>query len=202
MINLLLLNNLYPDAHCMLEYKKDYELLISVMLSAQTTDKKVNEVTKELYKYNLEEISKLSKEDIIKIIKPLGNYNKKSEYILKIANSLITNYQGIVPNDRTYLESLPGVGHKTTNLVLAELYNVPTFPVDTHVERIAKRLQIAKSSDSVLEVEHKLMKKIDQDKWIKTHHQMIYFGRNICKAQNPQCEECPFNSECKNKKKI
>lgn len=197
------LNKLLPDAHCELNYNKDYELLIAVMLSAQSTDKRVNEVSKILFsKYNLDDLSKLDIKEIENIIKPVGTYHKKAIFIKKIAESLINNYNGKVPNNRKYLESLPGVGHKTTNVVLANLYEIPSFAVDTHVMRVSKRLGIADENDSVLKIEEKINKFFPKENWNKLNDQFILFGRYYCKAQNPKCEECPFKDFCKYKKVI
>lgn len=193
------LNFLFPNAHCELNYTKDYELLIAIVLSAQTTDKRVNEVTPVLFnKYKtLEELSNAPLEDIEDIIKPIGTFKKKSIFIKNIATSLLKECNGIVPNDRKYLESLSGVGRKTVNVFLAEYYKIPTIPVDTHVERVSKRLKLAKQNATVLEVEQSLMKKIPKDNWIKTHHQFIFFGRYHCKAINPSCNECKLQHLCK-----
>ena len=191
------LDEIIPNPRCELNYTKDYELLMATVLSAQSTDKRVNMVTKELFKYNLEEISKLDLKVIENIIKPVGTYQRKAEYIKKIANKLLTDYDGIVPNNREYLESLPGVGRKTTNVVLANIYDVPAIAVDTHVFRVAKRLGFAKDADDVLTVEKKLMRKFPKDKWSRLHHQLVLFGRYTCKSKNPDCENCPFKNKCK-----
>ena len=193
------LEELYPNAHCELEYNKDYELLIAIVLSAQTTDKRVNKVTKVLFnKYkSLNDLSNANIEDIENIIREIGTFKKKSIFIKEIATKLIKDGYEQVPNDRKYLESLPGVGRKTTNVFLAEIYKVPSIAVDTHVERISKRLKLAKEEDNVLTVEKKLMKKIPKDKWIKTHHQIIFFGRYHCKAMSPNCKECQLTNICR-----
>ena len=193
------LDRLFSNAHCELNYNKDYELLIAIVLSAQTTDKRVNEVTPILFeKYQtLEELANANLEDIETIIKPIGTFKKKSIFIKTIATSLVKDHNSIVPNDRAYLETLSGVGRKTINVFLAEYYNIPTIPVDTHVERVSKRLKLASSNATVLEVEQSLMKKIPKDKWIKTHHQLIFLGRYHCKAINPNCEHCELKHLCK-----
>ena len=136
------LDELEPNPVCELNYTKDYELLIAVMLSAQTTDKSVNKVTEILFcKYDsLEKLSQADREDIKKIIRPLGNFNKKAINIINIANSLLNDFQGIVPHTHEELESLSGVGRKTANVVLGELYNIPSLAVDTHVLRVSNRL--------------------------------------------------------------
>ena len=150
------LDKIVPNPVCELNYKKDYELLIATVLAAQSTDKRVNVVTKELFlKYDIFSLAKASIEDIENIIKPVGTYKRKSIYIIEIANKLVKDYNGKVPNDRNYLENLPGVGRKTCNVVLSNIYNVPTIAVDTHVARVSKRLELTKSDD-VLEIEKDL----------------------------------------------
>ena len=190
------LDQIIPNPKCELNYNKDYELLISTMLSAQSTDKRVNEVAKTLYKYNLEELSKLEIKDIEKIIMPVGTYHKKAEFVKTIATRLLKDCNGKVPNDRDYLESLPGIGRKTTNVVLSNIYGIPSIAVDTHVTRIAKRLKLVNKNDDVLEIEKKLCKKIPKDKWNRVNDQIILFGRYYCKAKNPLCDECPFKGKC------
>ena len=196
-----ILDTYIPEPKCTLEYAKDYELLIATMLSAQTTDARVNIVTKELFsKYDIFDLAKLDSSDIYEIIRPVGNGSKKSIYLINIAKSLVKDYNGHVPNDRKYLESLSGVGHKTANVVLANLFNEPTFAVDTHVDRVAKRLKIATLNDDVLDVEQKLMKYFPKDKWIRLHHQLLLFGRHFCKSQNPACNDCKLKPFCRVKK--
>lgn len=196
------LDLMIKDAKCELNYNRDYELVIATVLSAQCTDKRVNEVTKVLFSnYDIYGLAEASKKDIERIIRSCGSYTKKSGYIIEIAKSLVENYNGVVPNDREYLESLPGVGRKTANVVLSNLYNVPCIAVDTHVERVSKRLKIARKLDSVLVVEKKLMKMIPQDLWSRSHHQLVLFGRYICKARGPLCGECAFYDDCTSKDK-
>lgn len=193
------LDELIQNPVCELEYQKDYELLIAVMLSAQTTDKRVNMVTRILFKNypSLEDLRKASLEDIKAIIKPIGTYHKKASNIIEIASSLLENKNGVVPNDRVYLESLPGVGRKTTNVVLSILYQVPCIAVDTHVARVSKRLGFAKENDDVLIIEKKLTKKIPKEQLNKMHHQLVLFGRYYCKAQSPECSSCKLKEQCK-----
>lgn len=193
------LEELYPNAYCELNYTKDYELLIAIVLSAQTTDKRVNKVTPILFeKYpDLKSLSEAPLESIESIIKEIGTFKKKSIFIKEIAKSLTKDHNGVVPNDREYLESLPGVGRKTTNVFLSEYYKVPALAVDTHVERVSKRLKLVKQTATVKEVETTLMKKIPKDRWIKTHHQLIFFGRYTCKAQKPNCQNCKLQTKCK-----
>ena len=187
-----------PNPKCELEYEKDYELVISVMLSAQCTDKRVNEVTKKLYKYELNEIANLSINDIENIIMPLGSYHKKAMYIHKIANILITKYNSTVPNNRKSLESMPGIGRKSSNVILSEIFNEPTFAVDTHVERVTKRLGLVNENDAPLIIEKKLCKIFNKNDYNKINHQILLFGRYYCKAKNPLCKNCKMN--CKYKK--
>jgi len=196
------LDLMFPDARCELNYNKDYELLIATVLSAQCTDKRVNEVTNVLFsKYSLEGLKNASNKEIESIIRSCGSYTKKAAYIKEIARSLLDNYDGVVPNNREYLESLPGVGRKTTNVVLSNLFNEAAIAVDTHVERVSKRLKIARKNDDVLTVEKKLMKMIPKEYWSKSHHQMVLFGRYICKARGPLCNECAFYNDCNCKDK-
>ena len=196
------LNVLYPEPKCELHYTKDYELLIAVMLSAQATDKSVNLVTKVLFdKYKtLEELKDAELADIIDIIRPIGTYNRKAVYLLEIANTLYDKYEGKVPKDRKALEAMPGIGRKVANVVLSEWFKEPCIAVDTHVDRVSKRLGLAKNNDSVLEVEKKLQKKYKKENWSKRHLQMVLFGRYYCKSQKPLCNECKLSEICNKKK--
>ena len=191
------LDEVIPNPKCELNYNTDYELLIATMLSAQTTDKRVNEITKILFsKYlDLNALSKANVDDLIKIVRPLGNYHKKALNIKNIANSLLDI--GYVPNDRIFLESLSGVGGKTANVVLSNIYNVPVIAVDTHVERVSKRLGLARKNDSVRIVEDKLTKKFKDYNLCRIHHQLLLFGRYKCRAINPECNDCKFKNICK-----
>jgi endonuclease-3 len=192
------LNDMIPEAKCELEYQKDYELLIATMLSAQTTDKRVNMVTRELFsKYSLKEIAHCDLKDLERIIRPVGTFRRKALYLKEIASSLVTNYNGHVPNDRKYIESLPGCGHKTCNVVLSNLYDENCIAVDTHVSRVSKRLGIAEKNDDVVTIESKLTKKFGFTSLKDLHHRMVLFGRYICLAKNPKCEECKLRSICK-----
>ena len=201
MINKILdyLDELYPNPKCELEYTKDYELLIAIVMSAQTTDKRVNMVNKVLFKkyQSVKELSEASLEDIEKIIKPIGTYKKKAVFIKEIATKLINDNIKVIPNDREYLSTFPGVGRKTINVFLSVIYNEPLIAVDTHVNRVSKRLKLAKDSDDVLGVEKKLMKKIPKDKWSKVHHQLVFFGRYKCKSISPICTDCKLKDICK-----
>lgn len=196
------LDEIIPNPKCELNYTKDYELLIATMLSAQTTDKRVNQVTSILFKKydSLDKLRKANVDDIIKIIKSIGTFNKKASNIIAIANKL-KERNDIVPNDREFLESLPGVGRKTTNVVLSNIYNVSCIAVDTHVHRVSKRLNIAKEKDDVLTTEKKLNKYFKNQDLCRIHHQLVLFGRYFCKAQNPNCSGCKLKNMCKYFKK-
>lgn len=193
------LDKLYPNPRCELDYSKDYELLIAIVLSAQTTDKRVNKVTKILFsKYdNLLKLSKAKIDDIEDIIREIGTFRRKSVYVHEIATKLVEDGYDYIPNDRKYIESLPGVGHKTANVFLSNIYNEPAIAVDTHVSRVSKRLGIAKENDQVSDIERKLMKLIPKDRWGRTHHQLVLFGRYFCKAVKPNCYECEIKDCCK-----
>ena len=192
------LQNMIPEARCELNYKKDYELLIATMLSAQTTDKRVNMVTKELFsKYSLGEIANCDLSVLENIIKPVGTYRRKALYLKEIAKKILNDYDGKVPNNRQYIESLPGCGHKTCNVVLSNLFNENCVAVDTHVSRVSKRLGFAKETDDVTEIENKLEKKFADYSLKDLHHRMVLFGRYICLAKNPKCENCLFQKDCK-----
>ena len=195
------LDKLIPNPRCELNYETDYELLMAVMLSAQTTDKRVNSVTATLFKKypTLEDISLANIDDVINIIKPIGTYHKKASNLILIAKRLLEDKGGVVPNDRGYLETLPGVGRKTTNVVLSILYDVPCIAVDTHVSRVSIRLGLAKKGDDVLTIEKKLMRKLDNERLNKLHHQLLLFGRYFCTARNPKCTDCLFKNMCKEK---
>ena len=203
MINTILdyLEELFPNPVCELNYKNDYELLISIMLSAQTTDKRVNKVTRELFsKYkSAKELSLADIKDVEDIIRSLGNYTKKSYAVIEIAKKVIE--WGSVPKSRNLLLSLPMVGRKTVNVFLSEYYGIPNIAVDTHVDRVSKRLRLAKENANVLEVEHSLQKKIPKDKWVRAHHQLVLFGRYYCKAVKPSCVNCKLTNICKYKEK-
>ena len=193
------LDYLYPDARCELNYNKDYELLLATVLSAQTTDKRVNMVTKVLFsKYpSIKELSEAPISDIENIIREIGTFRRKSIYIHEITKKLYDDGYDYVPNDRKYIESLPGVGHKTANVFLSNIYNEPAIAVDTHVARVSKRLGFAKENDDVNQIEKKLMKKVPMDRWSRTHHQLVLFGRYKCKAINPECDSCKIKEYCK-----
>ncbi len=194
---------LFPNPKCELVYHNDYELLISVVLSAQSTDKRVNQVTPILFhEYpSLDALKCASLSDLERIIRPVGSHHKKASYVKKIARILSDEYHGVVPKNRDDLIRFPGVGRKTINVFLSEFYHEPAIAVDTHVERISKRLGLADYSDNVLMIEKKLMKYFSKDVWGKRHLQMVLFGRYYCKAINPSCRNCRLYDICLEEKK-
>lgn len=190
---------MYKDAKTELWYEKDYQFLIAVLLSAQATDVSVNKVTPRLFQRfkTLESLKEASVAAIEEEIKSIGLYHSKAKNIKKTATLLFDEYDAQVPASLEALESLPGVGRKTANVVASVLFETPRIAVDTHVARVSKRLKLATLKDRPLKIEMKLMKKFPEDRWIRLHHQMILFGRYHCKAQNPLCEGCPLKSECR-----
>jgi endonuclease-3 len=197
------LNLMFPNAHVELNHKNHFELLIAVVLSAQTTDISVNKVTPKLFEQysNPESLMDAKLEDVENTIKSIGLYKNKAKNIILLAKDLVLKHQSIVPNDREKLEQLPGVGRKTANVVLSNAFNVEALAVDTHVKRVSIRLGLAKENDSVLEIEKKLMRKFPKNTWSKLHHQLIFFGRYHCLAKNPKCSFCPLYEICKFKNK-
>lgn len=189
----------FNDPKCELEYTKDYELLLSVMLSAQTTDKSVNMVTRELYKKydTLDKLDTLTLDEIDNYIRSIGLHKTKSKYFKEIVTKI--KEIGYVPNDREFLESLSGVGRKTASVVLGILFDIPSFAVDTHVYRVSKRLGITTMKDDVLKTEIKLKKYFDEDEWNRINSQMVLFGRYICTSKNPKCDICHLKNICKYK---
>ena len=189
----------FNDPKCELEYTKDYELLLSVMLSAQTTDKSVNMVTRELYKKydTLDKLDALTLDEIDNYIRSIGLHKTKSKYFKEIVTKI--KEIGYVPNDRKFLESLSGVGRKTASVVLGILFDIPSFAVDTHVYRVSKRLGITTMKDDVLKTEIKLKKYFDEDEWNRINSQMVLFGRYICTSKNPKCDKCHLKNICKYK---
>jgi endonuclease-3 len=197
------MGEMFPEAHCELIHENPFELVVAVALSAQCTDVLVNKVTKDLFqKYKTpEDYLAVSLEELQQDIRSIGLYRNKAKNIQKLCQMLIEQYDGQVPNDRDELVKLPGVGRKTANVVVSVAFHIPAIAVDTHVERVSKRLGFCRWKDSVLEVEKALMKKVPEDEWSITHHRMIFFGRYHCKAQNPQCPSCPLLELCREGKK-
>lgn len=201
-INIILdyVDSLFPQAKCELFYNKDYELAIAVLLSAQTTDQAVNKVTSALFKKypTLESLSEASEEEIGEIIHSIGLYKNKAKAIKGLANTLLTKYDGKLPSDKNELVTLPGIGNKSAGVIRCEVFKIPDLPVDTHIIRVTNRLGLANSKDEPIDIEHKLKKIIDESRWIKTHHQLIHFGRYFCTAKSPRCHECKIKNLCKN----
>ncbi|WP_195570847.1 endonuclease III [Paenibacillus sp. 1001270B_150601_E10] len=197
------LGEMFPDAHCELHHSNPFELTIAVLLSAQCTDETVNKVTANLFqKYKRpEDYLAVPLEELEQDIRRIGLYRNKAKNIQKLCRIVIDQYGGEVPSKHEQLTELPGVGRKTANVVVSNAFGVPAIAVDTHVERVSKRLGLADEEDSVLEVEKKLMRKVPRDEWTLTHHRLIFFGRYHCKAQSPQCEICPLLDMCKFGKK-
>lgn len=192
-----MLNEIIPNPKCELNYNSNFELLIAVMLSAQCTDKRVNQVTEKLFKkYNVpKDFANISLDELEKEIYSCGFYHNKAKNIISMSKDLLEKFNGEVPNNREQLESLSGVGRKTANVVLNVGFNKNTIAVDTHVLRVSKKLQLTKS-DNPLIVEKDLMKSFDEEDWGKLHHMLILFGRYYCKSQNPKCEDCRLKKFC------
>ena len=192
------MGDLFPDAHCELNHRNAFELLIATILSAQATDVGVNKVTPKLFERfpTPAHLAEASEEAVIECIQSLGLYRSKAKNIRLCAQQLLERFNGEVPSTREELVSLAGVGRKTANVVMSVAFNIPAFAVDTHVERISKRLQICRQKDTVLEVEETLCRKIPKELWSRAHHWMIFFGRYHCIARKPKCHECPLLEMC------
>jgi len=192
-------DSLFPHAKCELFYNKDYELAIAVMLSAQTTDKAVNAVTYTLFNDfpTLEALENATLEEIEDRIKRLGLYKNKAHNIKGIVHKVITDFDGALPSDKNLLQTLPGIGNKSAGVIRIEVFKIPDLPVDTHIIRISNRLGIASKDDEPIDIEKKLKKLIPESNWIKTHHQLIHFGRYFCTARSPKCSECKLRDICK-----
>ena len=198
------LEALFPDAKAELNFTNNFELIVAVVLSAQTTDIAVNKVTKPLFKKypTPEKLMHANLEEVMEIINSIGLYKTKAKNIIGLAARLVQDYGGEVPNDRAALESLPGVGRKTANVVLSNAFGVPALAVDTHILRISKRLGLADLDDNALEVEKKLNKQFPKELWHKLHHQLIFFGRYHCLARKPNCGTCKMQSMCPHYKNV
>lgn len=193
------IDGMFPEAEAELLHSNSFDLTIAVLLSAQATDNHVNKVTRELFqKYETpEDYIAVPLEELQNDIRSIGLFRNKAKNIQKLCRDLIERYDGEIPGNYDDLLSLAGVGRKTANVVLSVAFDVPRIAVDTHVERVAKRLGIARYKDSVLEVERTLMNKIPEERWSKTHHQLIFFGRYHCLARTPKCEVCPLLDDCR-----
>lgn len=189
---LAFLDEHFPHAHCELHYQTLDHLIVAVMLSAQTTDLAVNRVTPALFQAfpTLADLSKVSPEQVAPYIRSLGLYQTKSRNVVALAKQVMNDFQGVLPSTLEQLITLPGVGRKTASVVLVEGFKIPAFPVDTHVERVSKRLGWAKDADNVTQVEAQLRHRFPANQWGKLHHQLIFMGRYLCHARSPQCESC------------
>lgn len=192
------LNKLFPDASCELEHKSNFELLVSVILSAQCTDKRVNEVTRELFKIanTPQQFAKMPQEELEKLIYSCGFYRNKAKNIIAASKDICEKFNGEVPQNYDDLVSLAGVGNKTANVMTSVAFGGDAFAVDTHVLRTANRLQLVdtKNPDKCMK---ELKETFKQKDWTRLHYQMVLFGRYKCKSQRPDCENCPFQKDCK-----
>lgn len=195
---------MFPNAQCELIHRNVFELTIAVVLSAQTTDLAVNQVTKPLFaKFPTPiDLANAPLTEIENYIKTLGLYRSKAKNIKSLSATLVEKYQGQVPDTLEKLIELDGVGRKTANVILSVWFNIPAIAVDTHVSRVSKRLRLVYQTDSVEVIERKLMRKFDKQQWSTLHHLLIFFGRYFCKAKNPNCEQCPFQAFCYDYKHI
>ena len=196
-----ILEQLYPDAQAELDFNSPFELLIAVILSAQCTDIRVNQVTKVLFERanTAKCLSEMDIDEIETIIKPCGLYKTKAANIKKTSELLVRKYAGEVPSKHEQLTELPGVGRKTANVVVSNAFDTPAIAVDTHVFRVSNRIGLA-NANTVEETEQQLMRGIRKERWTKAHHMLIFHGRRVCKARNPNCSECPINPYCKHYK--
>lgn len=195
---LKILEELYPDPRSELNFSNPYQLLVAVMLSAQCTDKKVNQVTPDLFESygSFAELGSADLKDIERIIRPINYYRTKAKNLIATGNTVSGTLEGKLPVTREGLMSLPGVGQKTANVVMSELKLGHAFPVDTHVFRVSKRLGLAEGRNPA-EVEEELKERFDPKHWRELHHRLIFHGRRICKAQRPNCAECPLKVLCR-----
>ena len=198
-----LIYKMFPNPHCELEYFDDFSFLCAVVLSAQTTDKAVNLVTKPLFlKYpTVFDIASSSEDELIPILRPIGLMKNKSHYLIKISKAIVEGYGGKVTHDFNELIKLPGVGRKTANVFLAEIDKRPAIAVDTHVNRVSYRLGLSSSIDNVLKTEHELEAGFDEKDWIKVHYGLLFMGRYKCLSKNPKCSDCNLKSICRYEKR-
>lgn len=201
MLNII--DEMFPDAECELNHRNPFDLTIAVLLSAQCTDALVNRVTASLFeKYHTpEDYVSVSLEELMDDIRSIGLYRNKAKNIQALCHILIEQYNGEVPTTHEELVKLPGVGQKTANVVVSVAFGIPALAVDTHVERVSKRLGMCRWKDNVKQVEDTLCKIVPKERWTKTHHQLIFFGRYHCTARNPKCDVCPLLKDCREGKK-
>lgn len=188
----------YPDAGTTLIADTNYHFLLATILSAQSTDQSVNEVTPALFARfpSPVDLAAVEPEDVEPYIKKLGLYRNKARFLVKTSQQIVTDFNGEVPQTLKELVSLSGVGRKVADVVLAECFNVPAFPVDTHVSRVARRLRMVEPKATVLTIEKKLMEVIPPEHWLDAHHSMIFWGRYMCTSRKPKCEKCPLLAIC------
>lgn len=189
---------MFKDPKCELNYNNDWQLLIAILLSAQSTDKKVNDITPILFKKypTLKHLKEAKLDELKNIINPIGLANNKAKNIIALASVLHNEYNDKVPNTKEQLTSLPGIGIKTANVMLVEYFKIPAFPVDTHVDRVSKRLDLCNKEDTVKVVENKLTTIFPKEEWALLHLRMVLFGRYICKAIKPDCSNCLLKEKC------
>ena len=197
----------YGDLGCPLLHDTPFQLLVAVLLSAQCKDDRVNMVTPELFKRfpDAGAMSKADAETVGKIIQSLGLWRNKAENIVKLAQKLTDDFNGTVPQSMEELTSLPGIGRKSANVVLGNAFNIPGFPVDTHVQRLIRHFALAKEGDSPEKIEDMICKRIDPELWCNFSHLLITHGRRVCIARRPQCSQCVINDLChygKNRNKV
>lgn len=191
------LEETYPEAECALRHQNVFQLIVAVALSAQTTDKSVNLVTPALFERypDADALSAADVEEVSEYIKRIGMYKTKAKNIVGMAQKLVSDYGGQVPEDYDALVSLPGVGRKTANVVLSVGFGHQRIAVDTHVFRVANRIGLVHEKD-VLKTELSLMERIPEERWSGTHHSLIFHGRQCCDARKPKCDDCPINTLC------
>lgn len=196
------IEEIFPDAHCELNHQTPFQLLVAVVLSAQTTDASVNKVTGPLFARwpDAHSLANASLGEVEECLKSLGLYRTKAKNIIALSKSLEADFDSKVPSTYEQLQSLPGVGRKTANVVRSVAFDIPSLAVDTHVDRVSKRLGLAKPDDDVLAVEKKLQRKIPRERWNRAHHDLIFFGRYFCMARSPKCDQCPLAGQCRKDK--
>lgn len=197
-----LIDKLYDNPKCELNFSSNYELLVAVILSAQCTDKRVNQVTSELFKgFNTpEKMITLSQEELESKIRSCGFFHNKAKHILEASRDIVEKHDGEIPSDKKLLKNLAGVGEKTANVVLSLAFNIPAIAVDTHVFRVSNRLGLASAKD-VLKTQKQLEEVLPREKWSKFHYALVLHGRYVCKSQKPNCNECGLKDYCKFYKK-
>lgn len=193
------IEEMFPNAGTELDFKNVYELTVAVILSAQTTDLAVNKVTIDLFEAypDVYTLARADVKDVEPYLRSIGLYRMKAKNIVTFANQVVDDFDGVIPDNLKDLTSLAGVGRKTANVVLSEHFKVPAIAVDTHVERVTKRLKIVRESYNVDQTERRLMRAIPKERWSQAHHSFILFGRYHCKAMNPDCHKCPLTDDCK-----